>query len=155
MQVINPEQVRLIEYEERYGPDTVRMWRDSKERALGVKESYSFAEHLEFLQEVLVRENSTFLAIPESGEEVLGFMATDGIFLNQLYIHVDFQYIGIGSRLLQLAKELSPGALKLYTFEINTGARAFYEKHGFKILARGCDNEEQLQDILYEWRKHD
>ena len=153
--MIDTEKIHLVEYESRYGPATVRMWRDSKARALGVEEIYSYAEQLEFLQEVLVRENSTFLAIPESGEEVLGFMATDGKFLNQLYIHVDFQCIGIGSRLLQLAKELSPGALKLYTFEINTGARAFYEKHGFKILARGCDNEEQLHDILYEWRKHD
>ena len=65
---------------------------------------------------------------------------------------LDFQRQGIGSRLLALAKELSRGKLQLHTFEINLGARAFYEKHGFRVIGQGNDNEEGFPDLLYEWR---
>ena len=84
---------------------------------------------------------------------VVGLMATDGKFVNQLYVHPEFQRIGIGSRLLTLAKERSLGKLRLYTFEVNICAQQFYEKHEFKIIGRGNDNEEKLPDILYEWRR--
>ena len=61
--------------------------------------------------------------------------------------------MGIGSRLLQMAKELSPENLQLFTFVINKGAQAFYEKHGFTIVDRGYENEENLPDLKYEWIK--
>lgn len=127
------------------------MWRDSKANALGVEDTHTVEQHLYFLNEILTQENTVYLALLEKSESVVGMMATDGRFLNQLYIHNDYQRVGIGSKLLELAKELSAGKLQLYTFEINQGARAFYERHGFIAIGRGSDNEENLPDILYEW----
>jgi len=144
--------IQLVEYAEKYAASTVTMWRTSKEIALGTKEIHPFDDHLYFLNEVLAKENTIYLAIPDGSDDVVGLMATNGAFLSQLYIHTDFQRRGIGSRLLDLAKNLSSGKLQLYTFEINLGAQAFYENHGFKIIGRGSDNEEQLPDSLYEWR---
>ena len=146
------ENILLVEYAEKYAASTVTMWRTSKEIALGIKEIHSFDDHLYFLNEVLAKENTIYLAIQDDSDAVVGLMATNGAFLNQLYIHTGFQRRGIGSRLLDVAKKLSSGKLQLYTFEINLGAQAFYEKHGFKITGRGSDNEEQLPDIIYEWR---
>jgi ribosomal protein S18 acetylase RimI-like enzyme len=42
--------------------------------------------------------------------------------------------------------------VRLYTFQENTGARRFYERHGFKAvkLTDGHDNEENCPDVLYE-----
>ena len=145
--------IELVEYEGRYAEAAVRMWRDSKERAIGVKERYSFEDHLEFLTEILVKDNAVYLALIQNNDKVVGLMATDNEFVNQLYIHNDYQRIGIGSRLLALAKANSCGNLRLFTFEVNRGAQAFYEKHGFRIIEHGSDNEEGLPDILYEWNK--
>lgn len=57
----------------------------------------------------------------------------------------------IGSRLLAWAKEQSAGSLWLYTFDRNAIARAFYEKHGFRIVARGFEPQWKLADVRYEW----
>lgn len=147
------QNIRIIPYHEKYAEETVRMWRDSKEKAIGIKDIHDFEDHLNFLENVLVNENEVFLAIDGEAEKVVGILAVAGNELNQLYIHTNYQGIGIGSRLLKLAKELSGGKLRLFTFEVNEGAQAFYEKHGFKITGRGFENEENLPDILYEWEK--
>ena len=36
------DRIQIIEYHPRYALETTRMWRDSKEKALGVKEKFSF-----------------------------------------------------------------------------------------------------------------
>ena len=128
------------------------MWRDSKEKSIGVKESHTFEDHLEFLKKILVKDNSIHLAVLPDKDKVVGILATDNEYINQLYIHNDYQRMGIGSRLLALAKANSHGKLRLFTFEANLGARAFYEQQGFRIMERGNDNEEGLPDLLYEWR---
>ena len=50
-----------------------------------------------------------------------------------------------------------PDGLSLYTFQVNDGARRFYERHGFVVaaLGDGSDNEEGQPDIRYEWRPAD
>ena len=47
------------------------------------------------------------------------------------------QRSGIGSVLLRAAHALSPAELRLYTFQRNAPARAFYAKHGFAEIAFG------------------
>ncbi len=44
-----------------------------------------------------------------------------------------------------------PRPIRLYCFHANTGARAFYERHGFKAVAfsDGSTNEERCPDVLY------
>ena len=141
----------IIEYRREYAQSSVEMWRASKYRALGVVEAHSIEQHLYFLNEILIKDHRVYLALKRDSDQVIGLMATDGRTINQLYIHIDCQGMGIGSALLQLAKEKSAGKLRLRTFEINRPARQFYEKHGFRIIGQGNDNEENLPDLLYQW----
>jgi len=143
--------IKIIAYADQYALGAVSMWRDSKEQALGVKDVHGFDDHLGFLRTKLIKENKVYLAIDEQTDSVVGITAIAGTELNQLYIHVGYLRMGIGSRLLKIAKELSPGKLQLFTFVVNKGAQAFYEKHGFTIIGRGYENEENLPDIRYEW----
>ena len=145
--------IEVICFDESYAVAAVDMWRDSKQRAIGIPENHSFNEQLLFLTESLVSNNSVYLSIDRDKGLPVGLLATDGDFLNQLYVHVDYQRKGIGSSLLDLAKQKSNGRLRLYTFECNRGAQRFYEKHGFQLLGGGSDNEEGLPDLLFEWRK--
>ena len=86
---------------------------------------------------------------------ILGFLCLDGEDLDQLYLLPGQFRRGIGSLLLAKAKELSPERLILFTFQRNAAARAFYERHGFRLvdLNDGKRNEEGEPDALYEWRR--
>jgi ribosomal protein S18 acetylase RimI-like enzyme len=145
--------IAIIPYEDRYAHETVTMWRKSKHRALGIEEIHNFADHVHFLCTRLIQENHVYLAIDIRTDTVAGMMATDGRELNQLYIHIAYQRQGIGSQLLNIAKAHSTGTLNAFVFEVNTGARAFYEKYGFRIIGRGYENEEKLPDLRYIWTK--
>lgn len=148
--MISRQHLGIAEYDEKYALATVKMWRASMEKALGIKDSHSWEEQLAYLAH-LVEQYRVFLAIDQREDQVVGLMVVGGSELDQLYIHVDYQGCGIGTRLLNIAKEVSPGKLQLFTFEVNRGAQAFYEKHGFKIIRRGIESKSGMADIRYEW----
>lgn len=57
---------------------------------------------------------------------------------------------GLGSRLLDVAKTVYLEGLDLWTFAANTGARRFYERHGFVATeSTEGDNEEGSPDVRY------
>ncbi|MED3563779.1 GNAT family N-acetyltransferase [Bacillus xiapuensis] len=146
---MNQHQFIIVQYNPAYGEQTVRLWRDSKERAIGQKEIHSFENHIYFLNNILSEQYQIDLALVD--DKVVGMIAYNEREISQLYIHIDYQGIGIGQTLLDKVKEQSSGRLTLYTFEVNEKAQRFYEKNGFKIIGRGHENEENLPDIQYEW----
>jgi GNAT superfamily N-acetyltransferase len=86
---------------------------------------------------------------------VVGFMVLARDWLEQLYIDPDWTGQGLGSRLVALAKALRPNGLQLRTFKTNSGARRFYERHGFQLAQRtDAADEAQAPDIEYRWTAH-
>ena len=144
--------IRIVEYETMYALETVRMWRASVEAALGMKDKHTWAQQLGYLAEI-VREYQVYVAIDNRTDRLVGMMAMAGTELDHLYVHVDYQRRGIGTRLIELTKALSPGMLRLYTFEVNTGAQEFYQRNGFRIIGRGVEKASGMADIRYEWVK--
>lgn len=73
--------------------------------------------------------------------------------LDQLYLAPEWQGRGLGDRFVALAKERQPRGLRLYTFQVNTRACRFYERHRFAIVDTndGSRNEEREPDVQYEW----
>jgi GNAT superfamily N-acetyltransferase len=69
------------------------------------------------------------------------------------YVEPDAQRSGIGSALLEAAKTRRPAGLRLWVFQRNHAARAFYAQHGFAEveLTDGADNEEREPDVLLAW----
>ncbi len=127
------------------------MWRESMEQALGIKDKHPLEDQLNYLETVVVPNNQVFLAIDEAAKKVVGFMALTDTELNQLYLHINYQGQGLGTRFLEMAKQLSPQKLQLYTFAVNEKAQRFYERHGFQIIGRGFEPDLGLDDIRYEW----
>ena len=89
----------------------------------------------------------------DAGGSVVAIMALEGDDLGQLYVHPDWLGRGVGSRLVELAKQQKPGGLRLYTFQVNDRARRFYERHGFvaEWFGDGSANEERQPDVRYVW----
>lgn len=128
------------------------MWRESFEFGVGVRDPHPLQEQADYLFAEVVPNNSIRVARFEN--QVVGFVAASSTSIAQLYVRRGFQRRGIGSRLLAWAKAQSAGTLWLHTFARNRGACAFYEHHGFKVVARGYEPTWQLDDLRYEWSAH-
>ncbi|KNG94105.1 GNAT family N-acetyltransferase [Pseudaestuariivita atlantica] len=87
-------------------------------------------------------------------DDAAGFLARDGEVIHALYVHRDRRGEGLGSALLAAAKEQSD-RLRLWTFQANARAQAFYLARGFTESLRtdGRTNDERLPDIEYIWRR--
>ena len=120
---------------------------------MGVAEHHSVTGQRAFLVDKLAHSHTVRLAVDAETEQILAFIAATPDSIAQLYVHVDHQGCGIGTQLLDWAKSQSNGSLWLYTFERNRTARRFYERHGFEIIERGFEEERQLPDIKYLWRR--
>ena len=105
-----------------------------------------------YYAETVFAERTVFLA--EEDGEIAGFLSlSDDRHVTALYIDERHRGAGIGARLIDTAKAMSPDELSLWTFENNRDAQRFYEHQGFKAVRRtDGDNEEQLPDILYRWQ---
>ena len=142
-------QVGIVEFRPEHTKELVRMWRESFEFGVGVSDPHTLEEQEQYLNAVVIPNNVIRVAFFQG--QMAGFVAASALSVSQLYVRTEFHRRGIGSRLLDWAKEQSGGSLWLYTFERNAGARAFYERHGFRIAARGFEPSWRLEDLRYEW----
>jgi len=92
--------------------------------------------------------------IAEIAGRPVGYLALVDDILDHLYVGPGHQGQGVGSLLLDKAKALRPAGLRLYAFQRNGHARAFYETRGFAPVSfsDGTGNQEQEPDVLYQWR---
>jgi ribosomal protein S18 acetylase RimI-like enzyme len=82
----------------------------------------------------------------------VGLIVLEAPWIRQFAVFPEFQRRGVGSALLAKARECSPRELRLFTFQRNATARAFYEKHGFTVVAFGVSPAPELEpDVEYRW----
>ena len=130
------------------------LWRVAREQAFPEfqrEKGHTFEEDCAYFRDVILHNNDVWIA--EIDGRVAGFMAIAGDFVDQLYIHPDFQRRGLGKMLLDYAKQLSPEHVWLFTLQINTNGRAFYEKNGFVAVRFGVSPAPESEpDVEYHWR---
>ncbi len=92
------------------------------------------------------RENIPNLYLPnaetwvfEADGNVVGFIALIGNEVGAIFVHPDHQRNGVGSQLMNKAKDLR-GELEVEVFAENSVGRAFYTKSGFGLI------EEKVHD---------
>jgi len=112
------------------------------------------AEVATWFADVLLPDAQTWIALDDG--RIVAVLTLDGDDLDQLYVDPDFAGQGVGSTLVDLAKDLRPGGLALWTFQSNTRAQAFYLHHGFTEVRRtdGATNEERAPDVRMTWGNH-
>ena len=153
--------ITIQKYHIAYASELVKMWRRSFRRAIGVEEHNRYDDFSGQLRYFLSLDPEKIdMVIDLGNSRVVGFMVLDGGSLDQLYVDIDYQGMGIGTQLLKLAFERSPAGLELYTFQLNKKAQAFYLSRGFEEIERGtagkagnpwATDESQLRDIKYRW----
>lgn len=94
---------------------------------------------------------SAFLAW--EGDTLVGLLALKPATscLDQIFILPEAQGRGIGAALLDFAKRQLPGGMWLGTAAENTGARRFYERHGFRLSETGTHPRLGYPVVTYRW----
>jgi len=117
-----------------------------------VRRAHTDAEVRAWFRDVVVPQRETWVATVDG--TVVAVMVLHNADLDQLYVDPPWWRQGIGDRLVELAKERRPGGLMLWTFQVNTAAQRFYQRHGFIEVDRtdGSGNEEHEPDICLAWR---
>jgi ribosomal protein S18 acetylase RimI-like enzyme len=153
--------IQSVGYRPEYALELVKLWRGAFQRAMAIEEHNRFNElsgHLDFF--ATIDPASLHVLLDTTTSEIVGFMALSDGYLNHLYVHVDRQGQGLGSRLIDHAKSRCPERIELHTFQRNTSAQKFYLSHGFREIERGfaasednpwATSPDQLADIRYRW----
>lgn len=116
---------------------------------------HSDAQIRSWVAQFLVPSGGVVLAL--EGDAMLGATATaqesDRSWITQMAVDPAHVGHGVGSSLLAYALDILPPPVFLYTFQANTRARRFYERHGFraKTFSDGLANDERCPDVLYEF----
>lgn len=102
-------------------------------------------------EDVVLKECRVWVAV--RGAEILGYAALEDGMLEHLYLRPAVRRQGIGTLLLGEVQRHSPEGVSLHVFQQNTDARAFYERHGFTVIATtdGSGNMEKLPDMTLRW----
>ncbi|MEU4208477.1 GNAT family N-acetyltransferase [Streptomyces sp. NPDC026206] len=133
--------------------EVAELWLRSYDAALpAVRRAHTDEEVRAWFRHVVVPGLETWVA-EAAGGELVGVMVLDDDHLDQLYLAPSWRGRGLGDRFVALAKERRPGGLDLWTFQVNTPAHRFYERHGFSSAERtdGGANEEREPDVRYVW----
>lgn len=129
------------------------LWRRAREQAFPDfqhRKGHTFTEDQAYFRDVILINNDVW--VTEVNGTLAAFMAIAGDFIDQLYVHPDYQRNGLGGSLLAHARTLSPQHLWLYTLQINTNGRAFYEKNGFRAIKFGVSPAPESEpDVEYHW----
>ena len=152
---LSPIELVIREYEPQDFDAVTILWRISREKSVPefqMMKGHFFYEDQNYFQDHILKENQ--LWVVQVNNHPVAFMAMNGDFIDQLYIHPDYWRRGIGQRLIEFARERSPEHLWLYTLQVNMNARAFYEKNGFVAEKFGVSPPPESEpDVEYHWHK--
>lgn len=97
--------------------------------------------------------DSGLITLAEQENHLLGFLVETPGWIEHLYLEPDQRGLGIGTRLVEAAKQRQ-NRLELWCFADNHAGRAFYIRQGFAEIRRTTgDNEAGLPDILFGWQR--
>jgi putative acetyltransferase len=93
------------------------------------------------------------LWVATDSERIVAFLAMKGTYIDRLCVDPPEWRKGWGTELIEFAKQLYPSGLELHTHQANVGARALYERHGFRAVKFGLSPApESAPDVEYHWR---
>ena len=132
---------------------TVEVWVRSRWDAqpwLEERMGYTDEDNLRFFRTTVAERNEIWVAVEQGA--VVGVLALGLSEVDLLYVDPPIQGRGIGTALLDRAKQLRPGGFTLYTHQRNERARAFYERRGFRAVAFGTSPAPESEpDVKYAW----
>ncbi len=94
------------------------------------------------------------LFVVEQGEQIVGMLALKPheAILDQIFVLPDKQASGVGTMLMNTAKEVMPGGFSLRLAEGNERAAQFYERSGLCFSRKGSHPSSGRPVCYYAWK---
>lgn len=98
---------------------------------------------------------SQFFLVAEREEMIVGFGSLEGLdTIDLLYVHPDFQRMGIADKLLNaLLKKLKENGTSCVKADVSKAARPFFESRGFRVLEEQTVTRHGVSLVNYEMEK--
>lgn len=133
------------------GPELAEVWLAARRAAIPAIPPPAHTDHevRRWFDQIVLPSLEVWVVGPPGAVSAL--MVLDGSWVDQLYVRPGETGRGLGTILLEHAKATRDHLL-LWAFQSNTGARRFYERHGFRAEATTAgENEEGAPDVRYRW----
>ncbi len=147
--------VSVRAYADRDFDELVARWHETNRASypyVAVEQRYTLDDARAFFRATILTSCSVWVA--ERSNELVGVIAIEAPWIRQLAVLPSHQRRGVGAALLAKAHECSPAELRLYTFQRNHTARAFYAKHGFRVVKLGISPAPESEpDVELRWTR--
>ncbi len=112
---------------------------------------HSRAQEIRFAADMI---DAGWVQVARKNGAIAGFLSRDGADIHGLYLDPAAQRQGVGRAFVQAAQAVEP-ALRLWVYQANENAQAFYRALGFRETQRtdGAGNDARLPDIRFEWQR--
>ncbi|MFN2189187.1 MAG: GNAT family N-acetyltransferase, partial [Candidatus Promineifilaceae bacterium] len=107
--------ITIRPYQQENLDSVVSMWSESKRAAftyVEVQQLYTMENDRHYFSEVIAKDCDIWLAV--DNDDIVGMMALRECLIDQLFVRLGSQRIGVGSALMKKAKELFPDGLRAY-----------------------------------------
>jgi ribosomal protein S18 acetylase RimI-like enzyme len=145
--------VAVRAFVERDFDDLVTLWHETNlvsYRYNEVQQKHTLSDARDFFRDQLLP--ACHVLVATRAEQLLGMLALQAPWIRHLAVFPEHQRKGVGTLLLRHAREHAKADLRLYTFQRNAAARAFYERHGFVAVAFGVSPAPESEpDVEYRW----
>ena len=133
--------------------EVVARWHETNVRAytyVALHQRHTLDDARRFFADVVLPTCAVLVAEREGRRAAM--LAQDGCWIRQLAVFDGHRRCGVGRALVAAARKRSPVELRLFTFQRNAAARAFYEADGFIAVRFGTSPApENEPDVEYAW----
>lgn len=125
--------------------EVLEIWLEASIQAHGFIPADFWKSKLEDMENIYLPNAETWVHIQD--EKVLGFLCLVESTLAAIFVHPQHQGIGIGSELLNKAKERR-NRLELCVYRLNEHSLLFYKSHGFQVVKEQVDETTGQAELL-------
>ena len=128
----------------------LRIWVEASVKSHDFVNSDFWCSKIDDMRNIYIPSCETFVF--EDEQMIIGFMSISENTLAALFVLPDMQGQGIGTQLLNFAKEMR-SELKLSVYKVNILSVRFYEKNGFNIQKEQIDVHTGHPEFNMKWRE--
>ena len=129
----------------------MELWKESTMEAQSFTPDEYWLENYDNVKNNYLPNSDTY--VYEEDGEIKGFVSLiENIFIGGLFLKVDCQRKGIGSKIIDFLKA-DHDKLQLAVYDRNVRAMNFYLKSGFKITNTEIDEKTNEKEHLMEWKR--